>query len=246
MKAIILAAGYATRLYPLTLNRPKCLLSVAGKSMLDWLCEKLVVLQDLEEIIIITNAKFYDSLSQWKDASHFKKPIIILNDGTVSNETRLGAIGDLGYVLKKCQIKTDVMMIASDNLFQTNLSDFINFAKKNNGVSLALYDIHDPKLATRKYGVVELGDSGLVMRIEEKPDKPASSLIGTGVYYFPNSTLPLVPEYLSQAQAQDAPGYYIHWLMEKLKVFGFIFSGMWYDIGDFKALDEANNTFIQN
>lgn len=245
MKAIVLAAGYATRLYPLTLDRPKCLLPVAGKPMLDWLCQKLFVLKGLEDIIIVTNAKFYEKLLGWQKSAIYDKPIRVLNDGTFSNETRLGAIGDLKFSLDQEQAHTDVLMVASDNLFQTELHDFIRFAQGNDGVSLALYDIQDAKLATKKYGVVEIDPKGQVVRIEEKPEYPASSLIGTGVYYFPKKTLLWVSEYLAQAEAKDAPGYYIHWLMNKTKVFGYIFSGMWYDIGDFKALEEADRTFLQ-
>lgn len=244
MKAVILAAGYATRLYPLTLDKPKCLLTVGPQTILDTLCDKLNASKELDEIIIVTNAKFFDQLTQWKQRSKSRLPIRVLNDGTTSNDNRLGAIGDLRFTIEQCRINDDVLMMASDNLFDQDLSGFTKFAKsKNESVTVALYDIKDRSLAAKKFGVLEVNQNSEVTGIEEKPEHPKSSLIGMGIYHFPKSSLKFVNEYLSHQDANDAPGHYIRWLVGRVKIFGFLFSGMWYDIGNLQALEEANQAF---
>ncbi len=244
MKAVILAAGYATRLYPLTLNKPKCLLTVGYQTILDSLCDKLNELKSLDELIIVTNAKFYDQLSDWKKNAKSRLPIRIVNDGTTSNDNRLGAIGDLRFTIQQCHIQSDILMLASDNLFDAGLSAFESFAGlKGGAVSVGLYDIKDSSLASKKFGVLEVNSSSEVIGIEEKPEFPKSSLIGMGIYYFPKDSLKLIDEYLSDQAANDAPGHYIRWLVGRIKIFGFLFSGMWYDIGNLKALEDANQAY---
>ena len=243
MKAIILAAGYATRLYPLTENKPKCLLTVGGRTILDSLVAKIDATKACDEILIVTNAKFYTLLDDWKKKASYKLPIRVINDGTTSNETRLGAIGDLGLALRTAEVKADVFMLASDNLFDQELALFLNFAKEKKGVCTAVYDIKDPALAAKKYGVFETDPAGRVLTIEEKPEQPKTSLIGMGLYYFSKESLPYVSKYLSDKNSKDAPGYYVRWLSERTPVFCFTFQGMWYDIGDLNALEEANRLF---
>lgn len=245
MKAVILAAGYATRLYPLTEGMPKCLLKVGGRAILDAIADKLDATGAVEEIVIVTNAKFYDQLKAWKGDRRSLVPVTVINDGTRSNDTRLGAIGDLSLAIQQAKIAGDFLMMASDNLFDQELVDFVSFARsKRNAVTVAVYDIGDPMNASKKFGVLEVGPDRLVKGMEEKPEKPKSSLIGMGVYYFPEGSIPLVREYLSSPGAQDAPGHYVRWLFEKgVKIFSFQFKGIWYDIGDLKALEEANRLF---
>ena len=244
MKVVILAAGYATRLYPLTIDSPKCLLSVGGKTILDWICEKLTVLNDIEEITIVTNAKFFEKLNVWKKESAHSVPIRLVNDGTSSNETRLGAVRDIRLGIGADAAKTDWLVLASDNLFDRGLNDFVDFAKsKNEATTIAVHDIADPQRAAGKFGVIEVNSQWEVQRIEEKPKSPKSSLIGMGVYYFPKAALGFIDEYLRQPGAKDAPGYYLQWLVGRAKIFGFLFSGMWYDIGDLDALKEADSSF---
>ncbi|MBI3316325.1 MAG: nucleotidyltransferase family protein [Candidatus Omnitrophica bacterium] len=244
MKAVILAAGYATRLYPLTLDTPKCLLSVGGKAMLDHLCENLQGLPAIDEILIVTNAKFFQKLRSWKEKSRFSVPIDVLNDGTDSNENRLGAIGDLSLVIEKKRIKTDFLMLAADNLFEEPLAHFVGFAQsRGRAVSMGVVDIHDAGLAANRFGVVEMSALAEVLSFEEKPAHPKSSLIATGIYYFPAFSVAQVREYLAQGNVPDAPGHYLKWLVGRTKIFGFLIKGMWYDIGDLKALEEANRIF---
>ena len=262
VKAVILAAGYATRLYPLTLNKPKCLLTVGDRTILDTLCAKLNAARGPDEIIIVTNAKFFDQLNEWKKKSKSRLPIRVLNDGTTSNDNRLGAIGDLRFAADQCRINSDILMMASDNLFDQDLAGFLGLALSNKEyVTVALHDIKDKSLASKKFGVLEINQNSEVTGIEEKPEHPKSSLIGMGIYYFPRVSLRLMNEYLNPAlakrtleessrkggvnhqDANDAPGHYIRWLLGRLKIFGFLFSGMWYDIGNLQALEEANRAF---
>lgn len=245
MKIIILAAGYATRLYPLTINFPKCLLTVGGKTILDTLCDKFSTLPDVEEIIIVTNAKFSEALMNWKQKTKISIPVTVLNDETTSNETRLGAIGDFSLCLKKFGSQSDVLLVASDNLFEEGFDGFYQFCKKHpTDVTVALYDIKDARLAAKRLGVLEIDQKTQeVTNIEEKPESPRSSLIGMGVYFFPATTLPLVTDYLSQKDPPDAPGFYVRWLLGRVKIYGYLFSGLWFDIGTIEALDEANRLY---
>ncbi len=245
MKAIILAAGYATRLYPLTQNKPKCLLEVGGVTLLDHLLKKVEILPGLTDILIVTNAKFYRQFLEWQKTAKLKIPLKILNDGSHSNEDRLGAVGDLGFAIRREKIQDDILMMASDNLFDQDLAEFIGFSRRKPGsVCVSVYELGDPALAAGKFGVLALDPQGRVNGMEEKPERPNSSLIGVGVYFFPSGCLQWVEEYLSRPGAKDAPGYFIRWIYEKgAEIFGFQFKGMWYDVGDLKALEEANLIF---
>jgi glucose-1-phosphate thymidylyltransferase len=243
MKAVILAAGYAVRLHPLTLDKPKCLLEVRGKFILDWLCEKICGLEDCDEIVIVTNAKFFPQFERWRESARSRLPIKILNDGTVSNETRLGAVGDLDFALKKIGLGADILVFASDNLFDSDLTDFAEFCGAKREVCVGLYDLGDKALAANKFGVLELDASLKVVGMEEKPASPKSALIGMGIYYFPAKSLSFVAEYLGGKDAKDAPGFYVRWLLGRATIYGFTFSGMWYDIGDLEALEAANLHF---
>ncbi|MBI4432757.1 MAG: nucleotidyltransferase family protein [Candidatus Omnitrophica bacterium] len=243
MKALILAAGYATRLYPLTINQPKCLLPVAGRSILDRLVEKLERIPGLQEIGIVTNDKFYRVLEDWKKNYSAKTTIHVWNDGTTSNDNRLGAVGDMGFALQRMGEKDDLIMLASDNIFDEGIAPFVRFARSKNEVTIALYDLKDKSLAANRYGVMELDREKRVVGFEEKPAAPKTSLIGMGIYYFPKQSLPLAREYLAGKDKQDAPGFYIRWLLNRVKIYGFTFSGAWYDIGDLNSLEEASRKY---
>ncbi len=245
MKALILAAGYATRLYPLTEKLPKCLLKVGPETLLDRLIHKLEAIPELTDILIVTNALFYRQLSDWRKELKSRLPVKVIQDGTRSNEERLGAVGDFDLAIREEKIRADVLMLASDNLFDQDLNEFTAFCRqRSDSVSVAVYDLGDPKLAAGKFGVLELGADSKVTGMEEKPKAPKTALIGVGVYFFPKRSLTLVREYLGRPQAQDAPGHFVRWLLQKgQSIFGFRFRGMWYDIGDLNALKEANLIF---
>lgn len=246
MKAIILAAGYAVRLQPLTLNTPKPLLDIANRTIIDRILDKLDKLGGLSRIYIITNAKFFESFSKWQKASrHHKDKIGIINDGSTSNENRLGAIKDIDITIKTNSIDEDVLVIAGDNLFDFELGEFLKFGKANfDGSSVAVYDIGDLDSAKR-FGVVKVDERKRIIDFEEKPENPKSTLISTAIYYFPKDKLLFLKEYVSLGNKLDTPGSYISWLAKRDRVYGFIFNEDWYDIGSVESYEEANEEYIK-
>ena len=244
MNIIILAAGYAVRLQPYTLTTPKPLLEVGGKRILDRLLEKISGVKDAGDIHVVANAKFFDQFTAWRAGSKYKNRIFLTNDGSTTNDNRLGAIKDLELVTGKIASGGDLLVIAGDNLFDFELDRFTDFAKTNaDGVSIALHDIASRDLA-KSFGVVEIDHSGLVVNFEEKPAQPRSSLISTGIYYFPKEKISLIKEYVKSEPKLDAPGYYIGWLSKNKKVYGCPFSEDWYDIGNIESYKRADAEYI--
>ncbi len=251
MVTIILAAGYGTRLYPLTLDRPKALLEVGGKTILHRLVESILTVKKCEKILIVTNEKFYKSFSNWttefrrgigtsSDASSKAISIEVINDGTVSNETRLGAIGDINLVLQKKGINEDILISGSDNLFEIDLCDFVEFAEsKKPHSSIVLVDIKDRELA-KKYGICALNANLEVTDFEEKPEFPKSTLAATALYFIPAERIGKIQAYMETDLPKDAPGNLMKWLAEEDKVFGYALKGTWYDIGDEESLKKAD------
>jgi glucose-1-phosphate thymidylyltransferase len=245
MKLIILAAGYATRLESLTRNRSKSLLEIGGKKILDRILEKTSSVNQISHIYVVTNAKFFKDFNEWLKSSKFKNKITILNDGTVSNETRLGAIRDIEFAVTKGAIDDDVMVVAGDNLFDFELTRFVEFAKAHPScLSVALHDIGDIN-AAKKFGVVAIDKDNKVIDFEEKPPKPKSTLISTGIYYFPKNKLPLIEEYVKMRDKLDAPGYYVRWMASNDKVYGFTFQDDWYDIGNIDSYKKADGEYFK-
>lgn len=232
MKALILAAGYATRLYPLTINRPKPLLPISGKPLIDYIMDKLEELALLDEIYVVTNSRFFKSFKTWASKCSSSKKITIIDDRTLTNEERLGAIGDMQLVIEQAKINDDLIVIAGDNLFSFKMGNFIEFAKKHSpNCSIVLHNIGLLEEA-RKYGVVTIDENNKLLSFAEKPAKPESTLVAICLYYFPKEKLSKVVEYLRQSKHRDAPGNYISWLVQNDCVYGFIFDNEWYDIGD--------------
>ena len=241
MQAIILAAGYATRLYPLTENIPKPLLEVAGKPMIEHIIGKIDEIKDIKKIHIVTNDKFAKHFEQWLKEFDSKLPIGIINDGTKSNEDRLGALGDINYVISNKNIKNDIIVIAGDNLFELQLKDVVNIFNKRNHNTIVLHDVKDLELA-KHYGVVEI-ENNIVVNFKEKPVSPKSTLISTGIYLFPKKTINLIEKYIAQGNNPDKTGSFIEWLHKREKVYAYITSGKWYDIGSLEQLQKANKEY---
>jgi glucose-1-phosphate thymidylyltransferase len=239
MKALILAAGYATRLYPLTKDRPKPLLSIAGKPILEYIMKKLERVEKIDSIYLVANQKFILDFQNWLANFQTKKRVKILNDGSMCDDDRLGAIGDIGFVLEKGKFDDDLLIIAGDNLFEFDLSRFIQFFQKKKSPCIALYDIKDREKA-RNYGVVTIDENQRIVDFEEKPNQPSSTLIATCLYLFPKEDLNLISAYLKEKRSSDAPGFYIQWLVKREEVYGFVFKGKWYDIGSMESLKEAD------
>ncbi|MDD5422933.1 MAG: nucleotidyltransferase family protein [Candidatus Omnitrophota bacterium] len=244
MKVVILAAGYAIRLHPMTLNTSKSLLSVGGKKMIDRILDKIAAMKNAaSSICIVTNDKFYGSFNGWLMTSFHRKKTELLNDGTTANENRLGAVQDLEFAIKSKKIDDDLLVIAGDNLFDFDLDRFIEFAKgRADGVSVALHDIKKFESA-RSFGVVEIDVDEKVVDFEEKPEKPKSTLISCGIYYFPKEKLSLIEEYVKQQNKLDAPGYYISWMSKVDRVYGFTFLEDWYDIGNIESYEKADREY---
>ncbi len=244
MKVLILAAGYGTRLYPLVKDTPKALLDINGKSLVNYVLDKIKSFDGLSEVLLVTNNKFYSIFVEWAKAQkNFSCPIKIVNDGTNTPDDRLGSIGDIQFVIKKEAINEDVLVIGSDNLFDYSLDEYILFSKKfKDSVTIGLYDIKNLEEA-KNFGVVGIDATKKITSFEEKPANPKSTLISMCCYYLPKATLGLVEVYLTETKKADKAGDYLRWLSEKNNVYGFNFFGKWYDIGSIESYKEAQAKF---
>ena len=243
MKALILAAGYATRLYPLTENTPKPLLKVAEIPIIEHILQEIHTVDNVTEIFIVTNDKFHQHFEEWNQQYQSTTPITIVNDGTTSNEDRLGAIGDINFVLQKHNINDDLMVIAGDNLFGFSLAHFIDHFTQTGSSGLALLDLQDVEKVRNRFGVGVL-DGTKVVGFEEKPSEPKSTLAATACYVFKRDDLGLVKTLAEQGNV-DAPGNVVPWLIQHSQMHGFVFTDHWFDIGSFESLEEANEVYRQ-
>ncbi len=243
MNAIFLCAGYGTRLYPLTKDKPKPLLPIAGEPLLNHLIQKLESIASLEQIVIVSNSLFYSQFVEWQKSAPSQKKIYVIDDGTSDNEHRLGAIPDLKLGLKALSKQSDLLVLAGDNLFDLNLSQFAEFAQsKRPAATVGVYDVKDRTLA-QKYGLIKTDSSGKITNFLEKPKDPPTTLASMGIYFFPKETLAYIDRYLESNHNPDAPGFYISWLMKEINVYAFQFSGTWFDIGDLNSYYKADEFF---
>jgi len=246
VKALILAAGYATRLYPLTKEYPKPLLEVKDKPIINYIVDKLGAVSGIDEICVVTNNKFIPAFRKWAKSVKSPKKITLVNDLTKSNRDRLGAIGDINFAIKKLKVQDDFLVVGGDNLFSGSLKGFLYFStRKYPAVTIGIYRLKQKKDASL-YGVVKLDKQERVVDFEEKPDHPKSCLVAMCLYYIPKGHLTLINEYIRNKKIKtDATGSYIAWLKEKVEVYGYVFNGSWFDIGDYKYLNAAKNNFAQ-
>ena len=241
MRAVLLAAGYATRLYPLTLDRPKHLLEVAGEPILDRLLGHLP-LSELDVITVVTNAKFAPHFRAWAEGRGTSVPIEIVDDGTSSDEDKLGAIGDLALVIRTLEVEDDLLVAAGDSLFTERLDGFVSFAREREAAAIAVYDVGDLE-AMRRLSAVSVDAAGRVTAFEEKPERPASTLAGIALYFYPREVLPLVSQYLGEGHNADQPGRFVEWLYSRTPVYAWPVPGRWLDVGTPEALAEADREF---
>lgn len=242
MKLIVLGAGYATRLYPLTLNQPKPLLPVAGKPMIEHVLDNVRGLTDLDQIHIVTNARFAEHFQVWADRYNASHPISIINDRSTVDSNKLGAIGDIHLVLKEANIDDDIVVIAGDNLFSEKLDDFGAFCRAKNAPVMGVYDVGDLE-AIKKYNAIEIDASDRITFFEEKPAQPKSTLTGIALYHYPKSSLPLIRQYLSEGNNPDQPGRLVQWMYSRTPFYVWRVPGIWYDVGSKETLEEANRIF---
>ena len=247
MKVIILAAGYATRLYPLTLTQPKPLLPVAGKPMVDHVLDNLTSISGIDRVYIVTNAKFASHFQKWADDYRAKKARLdftIVNDGSTDDSNKLGAIGDLHLVITREKVDDDIIVVAGDNLFSENLGDFGKFARQKNAPVLAVYDVGNLE-EIKKYNAITMDGDGKITFFEEKPKQPKSTITGIALYYYPRATVPQIKQYIAEGNNPDQPGRLVQWLYPRTPVYTWRVPGIWYDIGSKEALEEANRVFAK-
>ncbi len=248
MNILILAAGYATRLYPLTQNKAKPLLDVAGKPMMEWVIDNLAPIDGIEKVYVVTNNKFAADFQAWADRynqTHAKLAFEIINDGSTSDADKLGAIGDLNLVIGRAGLdKSDLIVVAGDNLFNESLGDFGKVCREKNQPVLGVYDAGTLEEA-KKYGVIAVDDAGVITSFEEKPADPKSTLIGIALYYYPADTVAKVAQYLAEGNNPDQPGRFIQWLYQRTPVATWEVPGTWFDVGSKETLEQAGKIFTQ-
>jgi glucose-1-phosphate thymidylyltransferase len=242
MIALVLAAGYATRLYPLTLNKPKSLLAIGNQTILDYMIDELEQLNEISQIYIVSNDKFYQDFLDWADSRTTNTRLHIINDGTTTVENKLGAVGDIHYVIEKEQIQEDLMVLAGDNIFTFDLRDYIHFFYKEYRDSILVQPL-DRLEDLQRVGVVELDIEQRVLSFEEKPVHPRTNMGVFAIYIYRKDTLPLFHQYLSEGHNPDAPSYFPEWLHSRKEIRAYEANGDSYDIGTHEAYQEVQEIF---
>lgn len=237
MRVLILAAGYGTRLAPLTDEVPKELLSVGGRPIIDWIVDRVAEIDGLDAVHVVTNSSKVAAFQRWAVG----KGVVVHDDGTTSNDDRLGAIGDMRFVLDATNLDDDLLVIAGDNLFEFSLLDYVRWWRgKGVASAVAVRDVGTRELASL-YGVVDLAPDDRIAGFVEKPADPPSTLAATATYIFHRAHLPLVDTYLDAGNPTDQPGRFIGWLHPREPVYAYRFDEAWFDIGDREQLLEADN-----
>lgn len=237
MKCLILAAGYATRLYPLTENFPKPLLDVAGKPILDWLIDDMAQTGLVEEFIIISNHKFASIFEEWSRGRY-----TVLDDGTLSNETRLGAVKDIQFAIDALKLDDDLLVMAGDNLLDFSLEGFIRYAREKQATCvMRYYEAEEARL--HKTGVAQLDAQDRILSMEEKPAHPKSHWCIPAFYYYRREDVRLIRKAIEGGCGTDAPGSFIAWLCGQTEVFAWEMPGRRYDIGNLQSYEEVKKTF---
>jgi len=245
MKILILAAGYATRLYPLTLTKPKPLLDVAGKPMIEHVLDNIAPIPGIDRVYVVTNAKFAGAFQVWADhyrATKSKLNFSIINDNSTDDSNKLGAIGDLHLVLQRENVDDDLIVVAGDNLFSQSVEEFGKFCRSKNAPVLAVYDVGNLE-EIQKYNAITMDQSGRITFFEEKPKSPQSTLTGIALYFYPRATLPLIRQYIAEGNNPDQPGRLVQWLYPRTPFYTWRVPGLWFDIGSKETLEEANRIF---
>ena len=241
MKCLILAAGYATRLYPLTENFPKPLLEVAGKPILDWLIDDMEKTGLVDEYVIISNHKFAHIFEEW--AADIDK-IRVLDDGTTSNDNRLGAVRDIQFAIDELKLDDDLLVMAGDNLLDFSLEGFVRYFAEKKASCVMSYYVAD-KARLQKSGVAELDADRRILAMEEKPAEPKSNWCVPAFYCYTREDSKLIQKGIESGCAVDAPGSFISWLCGQTKVYAWEMPGQRYDIGNLESYEEVKKTFSE-
>ena len=237
MKALILGAGYATRLYPLTQTIAKPLLPLAGRPMLDYLLDRIRDADEIDEVHLVTNRKFAGPFGEWAAS----RDVVVHDDGTTSEDDRLGAIGDIQFVIDETGLDDDLFVVAGDNLFDYSVDGYTRWWRgKGEASAVALHDVGDLELV-KQYSNVDVDSDGRLTAFVEKPESPTSTLVATAAYLYHRSHVPLIRQYLAEGNPKDQPGRFLAWLVPRAPVYGYAAEGDWRDIGDAAQLLEADN-----
>lgn len=240
MKCLILAAGYATRLYPLTENFPKPLLAVGEKTILDWLVDDIDGAGLCDEYVVISNHKFAHHFQVW--AAQKPQRITVVDDGTESNETRLGAVRDIQFAIDTLRLDDDMLVIAGDNVLDFSLTRFIDYAREKGASAIMRY--YEPRIEKlRKCGVLEINGDDLVIGMEEKPAEPRSNWCCPPFYYYTRKDASLVAEGIAAGCGTDAPGSYVAWLCGRTAVYAMEMPGRRYDIGNLESYEQVKKEY---
>ena len=245
MKLIILGAGYATRLYPLTLNQPKPLLEVAGKPMIEHVLDNLAPIDAIDHVYVVTNAKFAGHFERWAEGYRGRRRgrgLTVVNDQSTDDSNKLGAIGDLNLVLERERVDDDIVVVAGDNLFSDSLAGFGEFSRGKGAPVLGVYDVGDLE-EIKKYNSIEVDEGGRITFFEEKPAHPKSTLTGIALYYYPKSSLAAIRQYIAEGNNPDQPGRLVQWMYPRTPFYTWRVPGLWYDVGSKETLEEANRIF---
>ncbi|MFQ5956392.1 MAG: nucleotidyltransferase family protein [Candidatus Brocadiales bacterium] len=238
MKALILQAGYGTRMYPLTKDRPKGLLPVGGKPIMEYLVRNIEEVPEIDTVYAVTNQKFYAAFVEWHREFKSSRKIELINDGTLTNETRMGSIRDMQLVITEKDIQDDLMVMGGDNIYDLSFRDFASYFKERSSNVVAVHRVTEPE-RLRRTGVILMDDGNRLTTFQEKPANPVSELAVPPLYIFRRETLPLVAEYIREGNDPDAPGNLIAWLLKRRPVYGYMFKGRCYDIGDIESYERV-------
>lgn len=242
MKNIIIAAGYATRLYPLTENFPKPLLKIGNKSILERMLDDIDLIDDVDEHIIVTNHKFAPIFTEWLGGVDYQKPIRIIDDGTTSNDNRLGAVRDLLLAIEQCHIDDDIMVLAADNILNFSFQGFVDFFKQKRTSVIMYY--HEPSLKKlQRTGVIDLDEGHRVLQMQEKPQEPVSEWAVPPFYIYSHADMPLIADCMNHGCGFDAPGNLAHYLVDVTTIHAWQMPGSRYDIGSLDSYEEAQKLF---
>ena len=244
MKCLILAAGYATRLYPLTENFPKPLLKVGEKSILDWLVDDLVETTDIDEFVVISNHKFAQHFEDWKNSKKKARSyeITVIDDGTSTNETRLGAVKDIQLAVDTLDISDDLLVMAGDNVLDFSLSTFVNFAKEKETSCVMCHEENELK-KQQKTAIITVDDNNLITSYEEKPQEPNGNLAVPPFYCYCSADVKRIQEALDNGCGYDAPGSFAAWLSKQTPMHAYKMPGKRYDIGDINSYEYVKSVF---
>ena len=243
MKCLILAAGYATRLRPLTDNFPKPLLEVGGKPILDWILDDLGSSAEVDGFIVVTNHRFASIFEKWADGR--PEEITVVDDGTSTNETRLGAVKDIQFAVEATGHKGDLLVIAGDNLLDFSLGKFVEYAL-GKGTSCVMRYFEPSEERLHKCGVLEVDENGLILGMEEKPSEPKSHWACPPFYFYKKEDAGRIPEAIASGCGTDAPGSLVAWLSSKVPVHAMEMPGKRFDIGDLKSYEAVKEIFDNN